>query len=177
MKIIEKIEKIQSSDEGRILFSFEYFTPKPSHGTADAFVSTVAAMAAHGPEFCDITWRPRDPFPAMTLELAGRMQGELGIDTMMHLTCVGMSREGIDHALDTARAKGVHNVLALRGDFLPGLEVVEGEGFSSGLDLVRYVKEKHGDYFGICVAGYPGIKKSPLKFLFFSFYLKTRGEH
>ncbi|XP_020253630.1 probable methylenetetrahydrofolate reductase [Asparagus officinalis] len=30
-----------------------------------------------------------------------------------------------------------------------------GEGFSSGLDLVKYIRKKHGDYFGICVAGYP----------------------
>lgn len=32
--------------------------------------------------------------------------------------------------------------------------MVEG-GFSCALDLVRYIRKEHGDYFGIGVAGYP----------------------
>ena len=165
MKVIEKLEQSLASDEGKIVYSFEYFTPKPGHGTADAFLTTVRKMSAYGPTFCDITWRPREPYPALTLDLAGRMQAELGIDTMMHLTCVGMPKDKIDHALDTARAKGVHNILALRGDFLPDMDAAgDGTGFSCGLDLVKYIRSKHGDYFGICVAGYPG------KIYFFLFF-------
>jgi methylenetetrahydrofolate reductase (NADPH) len=34
----------------------------------------------------------------------------------MHITCTGMTREYIIDALDKAKAAGVRNVLALRGD-------------------------------------------------------------
>ena len=33
-------------------------------------------------------------------------------------------------------------------------EATEG-GFNCALDLVKYIKEKHGDFFSIHVAGYP----------------------
>lgn len=28
-------------------------------------------------------------------------------------------------------------------------------GFACALDLVKYIRKEHGDYFGIAVAGYP----------------------
>ena len=52
---------------------------------------------------------------------------------------------------------GIRNILALRGDPPHGQDKftrVEG-GFGCALDLVKYIREKHGDYFGICVSGYP----------------------
>lgn len=55
------------------------------------------------------------------------------------------------------KSYGIQNILALRGDPPKGQEtftVVEG-GFSCALDLVKYIKAKYGDYFGITVAGYP----------------------
>ena len=55
------------------------------------------------------------------------------------------------------RAAGIRNILALRGDPPKGqehFEAVEG-GFSCALDLVRHIRARHGDYFGIGVAGYP----------------------
>lgn len=47
-------------------------------------------------------------------------------------------------------------MLALRGDPPVGKEweAVEG-GFQHGVDLVRYIRAQHGDYFDIAVAGYP----------------------
>ena len=55
------------------------------------------------------------------------------------------------------RKAGIQNILALRGDPPKGQETfttIEG-GFSCALDLVRYIRKEHGDYFGIGVAGYP----------------------
>ena len=47
--------------------------------------------------------------------------------------------------------------MALRGDPPRGQsewKAVE-TGFSHAADLVRYIREKYGSYFGIAVAGYP----------------------
>eukprot|EP00359_Climacostomum_virens_P002325 CAMPEP_0204914902 /NCGR_PEP_ID=MMETSP1397-20131031/12839_1 /ASSEMBLY_ACC=CAM_ASM_000891 /TAXON_ID=49980 /ORGANISM="Climacostomum Climacostomum virens, Strain Stock W-24" /LENGTH=504 /DNA_ID=CAMNT_0052086691 /DNA_START=280 /DNA_END=1794 /DNA_ORIENTATION=+ len=68
-----------------------------------------------------------------------------------------MSQELIDLALEKAKEAGIQNILALRGDPPIGEKkwtAVEG-GFQHAVDLVRYIKTKHGNYFGIAVAGYP----------------------
>ena len=55
------------------------------------------------------------------------------------------------------KEQGIQNVLALRGDPPKGQETftqVEG-GFACALDLVKYIRREHGDFFGIAVAGYP----------------------
>jgi methylenetetrahydrofolate reductase (NADPH) len=79
------------------------------------------------------------------------------LETMMHLTCTNMVIEKIDAALEAAKVAGIKNILALRGDPPVGEQrwtAVEG-GFEHAVDLVRYIRAKHGDYFGIAVAGYP----------------------
>jgi methylenetetrahydrofolate reductase (NADPH) len=166
MHIINKIKESTGSDDSHVIFSFEYFTPKfPRSATAekraeisDAFIAKVAHMAAHGASYCDITWRPVSA--DATVDLAGRMQTEIGVDTMMHLTCLGMTLEGINKAIDGAKSRGVNNILALRGD--PPANAVEptdvnGKGVPvCGLDLVEHIRLRHGDYFGLVVAGYPG---------------------
>lgn len=78
-----------------------------------------------------------------------------------------MKKKLIDHALEEAKALGVRNILALRGD--PPREeeyrLQEEEGtedeeesnehFVWAIDLVKYIRRVHGDYFCIGVATYP----------------------
>ena len=154
MKIIEKIGPILADDDGPVIFSFEYSTPKPSQAGLEAVLDTIARMAAYGPAFSDVTWRPQPPYPENTLSLAGRMQSLPGVETNLHLTSLSMSLASIDHALATARAAGIRNILALRGD--PIEPPIAEDAFTSGVDLVRHIRATHGDYFGITVAGYPG---------------------
>ncbi|XP_042404771.1 methylenetetrahydrofolate reductase 1-like [Zingiber officinale] len=65
--------------------------------------------------------------------------------------------EKIDHALNTIKANGIQNVLALKGDPPHGQDkfVQVAGGFACALDLVQHIRAKYGDYFGITVAGYP----------------------
>ena len=109
------------------------------------------------PTFCDITWGAGGTTADLTLDIAARMQNEVGIETMMHLTCTNMPVEQLDGALARCREAGVTNILALRGDPPKGQETfaaVEG-GFACALDLVKHIRAGHGDFFGIAVAGYP----------------------
>jgi methylenetetrahydrofolate reductase (NADPH) len=79
------------------------------------------------------------------------------VETMMHLTCTNMPEAQLESALDKVKSYGIQNILALRGDPPKGQEsftTVEG-GFSCALDLVKYIRAKYGEYFGITVAGYP----------------------
>lgn len=154
MKIPDKIQA--AIEEDKPIFSFEYFPPKTADGVEKLF-EKMAHMASFQPSFCDITWGAGGSTADLTLEIAARMQNKVGVETSMHLTCTNMPVEKIDSALETIKAAGIRNVLALRGDPPHGQDKfvsVEG-GFSCALDLVRHIREKYGDYFGITVAGYP----------------------
>ncbi|KAL8711431.1 MAG: hypothetical protein Q9220_004089 [cf. Caloplaca sp. 1 TL-2023] len=84
-----------------------------------------------------------------------------------------MKRSLVDEALQEAKVMGVKNILALRGD--PPREeeyrldtengndeeeeeeegAEDSETFEWAIDLVRYIRRKHGDFFCIGVAAYP----------------------
>jgi methylenetetrahydrofolate reductase (NADPH) len=83
-----------------------------------------------------------------------------------------MKKDMVDEALEAAKEIGIRNILALRGDppreeYKDAMSTEEIEGGSGGggtgsneeftwaVDLVRYIRRKHGDYFAIGVAGYP----------------------
>ena len=154
MKIIDKINAKAAA--GEKFFSFEYFPPKTEEGVRN-LTERQRRMAALGPQFCDITWGAGGSTAELTLEIAARMQAEVGVETMMHLTCTNMPVAQIDAALDACRAAGITNVLALRGDPPHGQETftqVEG-GFACALDLVRHIRARDGDFFCVGVAGYP----------------------
>lgn len=56
-----------------------------------------------------------------------------------------------------AKAAGIQNILALRGDPPRGQEYWTpcDDQFQHAADLVKYIRQHYGDYFCIGVAGYP----------------------
>jgi methylenetetrahydrofolate reductase (NADPH) len=96
----------------------------------------------------------------------------LGVDVMIHLTCSNLTTEQLRATLEKVRAAGLQNILALRGDPPKGLfalrpatsslccagapqwEPVSG-GVRNAAELVRLIRQEHGDYFCIFVAGHP----------------------
>ncbi|KNC82214.1 methylenetetrahydrofolate reductase (NADPH) [Sphaeroforma arctica JP610] len=152
-KIVDKINLRKS--EGKTFYSFEYFPPKTTEGAQNLY-ARVERMSSVEPLFVDMTWGAGGSTSEMTLELCTNIQTYLGMDVMMHLTCTNMPRSMIDNALTSARANGVRNILALRGDPPAGQDWQACEdGFAHATDLVSYIRQTHGDYFCICVAGYP----------------------
>jgi len=139
-----------------VVFSFEFFPPKTEEGVENLY-DRMDRMVAHQPAFCDITWGAGGTTSTLTLDIANKMQNMICVETMMHLTCTNMPVEKLEDALDNVKSNGIQNILALRGDPPHGQEnfvTIEG-GFSCALDLVKHIKSKYGDYFGITVAGYP----------------------
>ncbi|KAG8369333.1 hypothetical protein BUALT_Bualt14G0000500 [Buddleja alternifolia] len=158
MKVIDKILQAATAnnDSSRVVFSFEFFPPKTEDGVDNLF-DRMERMVAHNPSFCDITWGAGGSTADLTLDIANRMHNMVCVETMMHLTCTNMPIENIDHALATIKSYGIQNVLALRGDPPHGQDKfvqVQG-GFACALDLVKHIRSKYEDYFGITVAGYP----------------------
>jgi methylenetetrahydrofolate reductase (NADPH) len=134
----------------RPLLSFEFFPPKNEESEAQ-LLRAIEELRPLNPDFVSITRTGGGTQP--TLDLTSRVQNELGIRAMAHLTCVGHSRDEMAAALDTLWESGVRNVLTLRGDLPPGVQAPPENGFAFGNELAAFARSRHD--FSIGVAGYP----------------------
>uniref|UniRef100_A0A0G4FJW1 methylenetetrahydrofolate reductase (NADH) n=1 Tax=Chromera velia CCMP2878 TaxID=1169474 RepID=A0A0G4FJW1_9ALVE len=156
MRVDQKIREWQEQNPGRYFFSFEYFPPKTETGTLNLY-DRLDRMGMLNPMWIDITWGAGGSTADKTMDICLNAVRYHGLEPMMHLTCTNMKKEMIDEALEKCKENGIQNVLALRGDPPHNQErwtAVEG-GFQYASDLVAYIREKHGEYFCIAVAGYP----------------------
>lgn len=162
MKITEKINS--AIKDQRCFWSFEYFPPKTEAGCLNLY-DRMQRMQLLGPEFIDVTWNAGGNSSGVTMDICRTAHEVYGLETCMHLTCTNMPREKIDAALKQAKEVGLQNILALRGDPPRGQDWKSVDtGFSYAIDLVKYIREKYGDYFCIGVAGYPeGHSDNPSK--------------
>lgn len=144
------------------VISFEFFPPKTEEGV-DALYETVKALRPCRPSFVSVTYGAGGSTRDRTLELVARIQRELGITTMAHLTCVGSTKDEIRQTLERLYESGIRNVLALRGDPPKGeseFQATEG-GFRYATELVAFIRELGND-FCIGAACYPeGHVESP----------------
>ncbi|KAK5302845.1 methylenetetrahydrofolate reductase 1 [Exophiala xenobiotica] len=148
-------------------FSLEFFPPKTSSGFSNLQARLARMAKGLRPLFVTVTWGAGGSTATKSLELAEVCQRQLGLTTVLHLTCTNMRRSTIDEALESAKEVGIRNILALRGD--PPREEYKdtdetgsgGQGTDSNqdfvwaVDLVRYIRRQYGDYFSVGVAGYP----------------------
>lgn len=140
--------------QGKPTLSFEFFPPKTDEGFTSLF-RTIDELKPLSPSYVSVTYGAGGSTRAKTVDLTERVQRELGIRSMSHLTCVGHTREEIGAILDDLWAKGVQNVLALRGDPPAGSATFTPTvgGFAVSQELVGFVRGRHD--FCIGVAGYP----------------------
>lgn len=137
------------------VISFEFFPPKTEEGV-EALYGTVKALRPCRPSFVSVTYGAGGSTRDRTLELVARIQRELGITTMAHLTCVGSTKDEIRQTLQRLHDSGIRNVLALRGDPPKGeteFKPTEG-GFGYATELVAFIRETGLD-FCIGAACYP----------------------
>ncbi len=134
--------------------SYEFFPPKNPAGWASLY-ATLAETLGQRPDFVSVTYGAGGSTRTKTVDLVGRIQGELGIEAMAHLTCVGHSREELRGILEQLWNSGIRHVLALRGDPPKGDTTFKPhpEGFAHASDLIRFIKDNFD--FTIGCAFYP----------------------
>jgi len=145
---------VEAFGRGRPVISFEFFPPKTAKGF-DALYRTVAELKRLDPSFVSVTWGAGGSTRSQTIDLVTRIQDEIGITAMAHLTCVGATADDLRAVLDRLRAAGIENVLALGGDppkDQPDYRPLPG-GFTYADELVRFVRA--GWPFCIGAACYP----------------------
>ncbi|XP_004482586.1 methylenetetrahydrofolate reductase (NADPH) isoform X2 [Dasypus novemcinctus] len=155
-RLREKIRRrIESGDKW---FSLEFFPPRTAEGAAN-LIAMFDRMGAGSPLFIDVTWHPAgDPGSdkeTSSMMIASTALNYCGLETILHMTCCHQNQEEITGHLHRAKRLGLKNILALRGD-PTGDQWEENKGaFNYAADLVRHIRSEFGDYFDICVAGYP----------------------
>ena len=141
MKIIDIIKAPKPS------LSFEVFPPKTSQGFASVS-RAVEEIAALGPDFMSVTYGAGGGTSDFTADIVADIQDKYGVPTLAHMTCVSSPREKVRSVTDTLKAKGITNVLALRGDIPQGFDLATAD-YRYASELIREIRER-GDF---CIGG------------------------
>lgn len=137
--------------DGHPTLSFEVFPPK----TIDVYDSVVKAtneVAALKPDFMSVTYGAAGSTRKYTTDIAANIE-KSGVTALAHLTCVNASEEKIKDQVESLKASGVENILALRGDLPEGVLSTDEWIYRHASELIPVIK-KYGD-FCIGCACYP----------------------
>ncbi len=132
-------------------WSFEFFPPKTEAGQAH-FTAAVDELSRLEPSYVSVTYGALGGVRHLTRDLVLQVNRERDYPAMPHLTCMGHTRAEIVDLLETYRAGGVENILALAGD--PPADGSDPTGdFRYATELVELIRET-GD-FAVGVAAFP----------------------
>jgi methylenetetrahydrofolate reductase (NADPH) len=146
MTFLEKFAK------GVPTLSFEFFPPKNPDGWGTLY-STLGTISRKQPDYVTVTYGAGGSTRQKTIDIVSRIQDELDIEAMAHLTCVGHSRDELAEILAALQTAGVRYIMALRGDppgFLQGNRVFtpHPQGFAHASDLIAFIRQNHDFHIG-----------------------------
>src|ERR1700761_9466039 len=94
---------------GGPMISFEFFPPKSDAGFQQLY-KTIDELKPLRPSYVSVTYGAGGSTRQKTVELVERIQKEIGIRSMAHLTCVGHTADEIGSILDDLWKAGICNV-------------------------------------------------------------------
>ena len=140
-------------NNSRAVFSFEVFPPKKD-SPIESVLGKMVEIFALKPDFVSVTYGAGGRGNhGRTLEIASKIKNDFKVESVAHLTCVNNTKADVDGVLDDFKREGIENILALRGDYVEGVEPVKDFKYAS--ELCAYIKSK-GD-FDIAGACYPEV--------------------
>ncbi|MFN3603419.1 MAG: methylenetetrahydrofolate reductase [NAD(P)H] [Leptonema sp. (in: bacteria)] len=134
-------------------FSFEFFPPKTEEGELQ-LQNTILQLKDLKPDFVSITYGAGGTSQIKTEAWAYKIQKELDLLSMAHLTCINASKEKILNLLKQYRENSIQNIMALRGD-LPQNQVLYYRYFRYASDLISFIRLHFNNSFSIGAACYP----------------------
>ncbi len=129
------------------VLSFEIFPPKRDSELKD-IDETLAILSKLSPDFISVTFGAGGSSNNnKTIEIAKKIKHQYGIETLVHLTCSGYTKQEIDSFISILSENGIENILALRGDKNPN--VLEKSDFQYASELTGYLNKSAN----FCIAG------------------------
>ncbi len=135
-----------------VTVSLEAFPPK-TESSFEPVLRAVDELSACKPDYMSVTYGAGGGTSKNTLEIASYIQQELHTTALAHLSCVSSSRAEISTIIDELKAKGIVNVLALRGDIPEGMAFPDAGYYSFAYQLVEEIMSRGG--FCVGAACYP----------------------
>ena len=136
-------------NRGLPTLSYEFSPPKNPAEWARLY-STLGEITRQAPDFVSVTYGAGGSNRQKTIDLVSRIERELDIESVPHLTCVGHSREEIRDILTTLQGAGIRHLMALRGDAPkhdPGYHP-HPDGFANASDLIQFVRAEFNFHVG-----------------------------
>ena len=138
----------------RPFFSFEFFPPQTDESEAELF-ATIEALRPLRPAYVSITYGAGGSTRARTVDISKRIQNEIGLTVMSHVTCVGATKRELRELFYELRNANIENIMALRGDPPRGQTdfVPDPSGFQHASELIAMLRRD----FTFCIgaACYP----------------------
>lgn len=125
----------QKLDQQAFTVSCELFPPKQDADLVGAR-DVVYRTAQLKPDFISVTFGASGGTSKNTAAMAEYVQ-QCGVTAIAHLTCVSATPQSIHTVLDDLRAKGIGNILALRGDIPEGMEFPSPRSYHHASDLIE----------------------------------------
>lgn len=132
------------------IFSFEVFPPKKTSAIETVF-STLEELKDLKPDFISVTYGAGGSANCEnTLEIAKRIKNVCGVESIVHLPCVNLTKLQAAQVLQQFKDAGVKNILALRGDKVEGIEPANEFKYAS--DLIDFIRSFDSDFkiYGAC---------------------------
>jgi methylenetetrahydrofolate reductase (NADPH) len=181
MRIVESIEKAK----GKPLFTFEILPPVKGMEIKSIY-DAIDPLIEFDPKFIEVTYhREEVEFREQadgsierkvlrkrpgTVGISAAIKFKYGVEVIPHIICGGFTVEETENALIDLHFLGIHNLLVIRGDNLPGdkfFRPTKG-GHQYTADLIRQImdlnqgkyldeelKNSSPTHFALGVAGYP----------------------
>ncbi len=147
-----KISQIFKNTD-RTIFSVEIFPPK-KYSPIESVYNKLEEICEIKPDFISVTYGAGGKGDQnQTCEIASKIKNEFKVESVAHLTCINSTKEHIDWQLENFKNNNIENILALRGDYMNGVEPKNDFLYAS--DLCAYIKEKGN--FDVAGACYPEV--------------------
>lgn len=131
--------------------SFEVFPPKTSD-SFDSVKSATEKIALLSPSYMSVTYGAGGGTSEYTASIAENLQKNCGVPVLAHLSCVSSTKNEISSQLNSLKARGIENILALRGDIPEGM-TKDHLDYHYASELTEQIKAYGG--FTIGAACYP----------------------
>ncbi len=132
-------------------YSFEFGPPRTPEAT-EQFWHTLDDLRELSPSFVSVTYGAGGSTRETTHDIVVRINGELHLTAMAHLTCAAHTRQSLEELVVSYHRNGVNNILALGGDAPVGYEGPAGD-LTYATELIELVRSV-GD-FSVGVAAHP----------------------
>lgn len=140
---------------GKFGLSFELFPPRTPESEALMW-GHLESLSAYRPSFVTCTYGAGGSTQNKTLEVITEVRRRYQVSVASHLTCVGATVDQLRDYLREADARGVENIVALRGDPPQGQTTFKPApgGLRYANELTALIRSEFPQ-FGVAVAGYP----------------------